>query len=127
MRIRISTADGKPLYRQIIEQVEYSVASGRLAPGDELPSIRALAEKLLINPNTVARAYRELETSGLLTKRHGSGTYVSETESPYGRKERMRILAERADGLLSVAKQMDVDFDALVELLKKRDTAMSGE
>jgi GntR family transcriptional regulator len=69
VQIHIATNDGLPIYLQIVNQIKYAVASGRLAPGDELPPIRVLAERLLINPNTVARAYRELETAGIVEKR----------------------------------------------------------
>ncbi len=66
MDIHISPHDGVPIYLQIVNQVKYLVASGRLAPGEELPAIRVLAEQLLVNPNTVARAYRELEIAGVV-------------------------------------------------------------
>ena len=65
MQIHISTSDGVPIYLQIVNQVKFLVASGRLAAGEELPPIRGLAEQLLINPNTVARAYRDLEAAGI--------------------------------------------------------------
>ena len=78
MQIHIAPNDGVPIYLQIVNQVKYLVASGRLSPGEELPPIRVLAEQLLVNPNTVARAYRELETVGVVTKRRTAGTYVSQ-------------------------------------------------
>ncbi len=66
--------------------MKYLVAAGRLAAGEQLPSVRKLAEELVINPNTVARAYRELETAGLLTTRRGTGVYVSDGQSPLARR-----------------------------------------
>src|SRR6478609_1766397 len=99
MHLRVSPTDGVPIYLQIVQQVKYLVAAGRLAPGEELPPIRVLAERLLINPNTVARAYRELETAGVVMKRRTSGTYVSTAGSPLARRERLKILAERIDAL----------------------------
>ena len=120
MQIHISTQDGVPVYLQIVNQVKYLVAAGRLAPGEEMPSVRALAEQLVINPNTVARAYLELERAGLVVKRHGSGTYVSEEGSPLARKERMKILTQRADALLAEAQHMDVALDEVLTLLKDR-------
>lgn len=120
MQIHISTADGVPIYQQIVNQVKYLVASGRLAAGDELPAIRTLAEQLLINPNTVARAYRDLETAGLLEKRRTAGTYVAEQGSPLARRERMKILSERVDALLAEARQLDVSFEDLSKLLERR-------
>ena len=81
MQIHISASDGVPIYHQIVSQVRYLIAAKRLQPGEELPPIRVLAERLTVNPNTVARAYLELERAGIVTKRHGSGTYVSEVRS----------------------------------------------
>ena len=78
VRIHISSSDGVPIYLQIVNQVKYLVASGRLAAGEELPPIRVLAERLVVNPNTVARAYRELEAAGVVEKRRTAGTFVSE-------------------------------------------------
>jgi GntR family transcriptional regulator len=125
MQIHITTADGVPIYQQIVNQVKYLVASGRLSPGDEMPPIRALAERLIVNPNTVARAYRELEAAGVVEKRRTAGTYVSEQGSPLARKERMKILTERVDALLVEARQMDVSYEELVKLLEKRNEAMA--
>ena len=126
MQIHISTADGVPIYLQIVNQVKYLVASGRLAPGDELPPIRVLAERLLVNPNTVARAYRELETAGVVEKRRTAGTYVSEQGSPLARRERMKILTERVDALLAEARQMGVEFEDLVKLAERRHATMQA-
>ena len=124
MQIHINSNDGVPIYLQIVNQVKYLVASGRLAPGEELPPIRLLAERLLVNPNTVARAYRELETAGVVVKRRTAGTYVSQNGSPLDRRERLRILTERVDALLAEARQMDVPIDQVRELIRRRDQAM---
>jgi GntR family transcriptional regulator len=120
VQIHISTHDGVPVYLQILNQVKYLVAAGRLAAGEELPSVRTLAEQLVINPNTVARAYLELERAGVVVKRHGSGTYVSEEGSPLARKERMKHLTQRADALLAEAQHMDVALDEVITLIKDR-------
>ena len=124
MQIRISTQDGVPVYVQIVNQVKYLVASGRLEAGAELPPIRTLAEQLLVNPNTVARAYRELELAGVVTKRRTAGTYVSDTTSPLARRERLKIVTERIDALLAEARQMNVATQTLIELIQERDEAM---
>lgn len=124
MQIHISSHDGVPIYLQIVNQVKYLVASGRLTAGEELPPIRTLAEQLLINPNTVARAYRELELAGVVTKRRTAGTYVSDATSPLARRERLKIIIERIDALLAEARQMNVDTDSLLELIQERDEAM---
>ena len=120
MQIHIAN-DGVPIYLQIVNQVKYLVASGRLAPGEELPPIRALAERLVINPNTVARAYRELELAGVVAKRGTAGTYVSDAGSPLARRKRLEILTERIDALLAEARQLDVDTEELIDLLRQRD------
>jgi len=124
VQIHISANDGVPIYLQIVNQVKYLVASGRLAPGEELPPIRVLAEQLLVNPNTVARAYRELETAGLVTKRRTAGTYVSDAGSPLARRQRVKILTERVDALLAEARQLDVAVDEVVELIRQQDEKM---
>ena len=131
MQMRISTHDGVPVYLQIVNQVKYLVAAQRLSPGDALPSVRKLAEQLVVNPNTVARAYRELETAGVLTTRRGAGVYVSDNGSPLARGEQMKILTERIDVLLAEARQMNVNLETLVDLLHKRSrrlpTSSPGE
>jgi GntR family transcriptional regulator len=124
VQIHLSPSDGVPIYLQIVNQVKYLVASGRLAPGEELPPIRTLAEQLVINPNTVARAYRELEVAGLVTKRRTAGTYVSAAGSPLARQERLRILTERIDLLLAEAGQMGIGLDEVVDLLREREEWM---
>src|SRR6267378_333751 len=124
MQLHISTDDGVPIYLQIANQVKYLVASGRLAPGEELPPIRVLAHQLLVNPNTVARAYLELERDGVVVKRHGSGTYVSDNGSPLARKERLKILSQRVDALLVEARHMQVSPEELIKLVKEREQSI---
>ncbi len=126
MEIRLTTADKVPIYQQIVNQVKLMVASGRLQPGEELPPIRTLALQLSINPNTVARAYRDLELEGLVAKRRTAGTYVSAAGSPLARRERLRLLRERIDALLAEARQMDVDTDELIALLRERDEILQS-
>lgn len=120
MQLHISTKDGVPIYVQIVNQVKYLVAAGRLAPGEEVPPIRVLAEQLVVNPNTVAKAYHELEREGLVTKRHGSGTYISDNGSPLARRERMKILSQRIDALLAEARHMDVPLKEIIDLVRDR-------
>ena len=125
MQLHVSPADGVPIYLQIVNQVKYLISSGRLAAGEELPPIRTLAEQLLINPNTVARAYRELELAGVVEKRRTTGTYVSGGASPLARRERLKILGRRVDALLAEARQMDVSLDDVIDLVRQRDRAMA--
>ncbi len=124
MQIHLSSNDGVPIYLQIVNQVKYLVASGRLSPGEELPAIRVLAEQLLVNPNTVARAYRELEFAGLVEKRRTAGTYVADSGSPLRRRERLKVLAQRVDTLLAEARQMDISSDDVIQMVRRRDERM---
>ncbi len=126
MQIHITTSDGVPIYQQVVNQIKFLISSGRLNSGDELPPIRVLAAQLLINPNTVARAYRELETAGIVEKRRTAGTYVSEQGSPLARRERVKILAERIDTLLAEANQMGVSIDDVMKLVQKRHEAFQS-
>jgi|SRR6516162_5657260 GntR family transcriptional regulator len=119
MQLRISAGDGVPLYLQIATQIKHMVASGRLAPGDEIPPIRVLAQQLLVTPNTVVRAYLELEREGVVQKRHGSGTYISENGSPLARKERLKIISDRIDALLMEASHLQVEPEELIRLIKE--------
>ena len=127
MQLHITPKDGVPIYRQIVNQVKYLVGSGRLAPGEELPPIRVLAEQLVVNPNTVARAYAELEHAGIVTKRHGSGTYVSDNGSPLKRAERLKILAQRADALVAEARHLEVEISELLDVVRERHRAMQSK
>lgn len=120
MQVRISDRDGVPIYVQLVNQVKYLVSSGRLAAGEKLPPVRKLAEQLLVNPNTVARAYRELEQEGIVSTRQGSGVFVAEGVSPLARREQNRVLMERIDVLLTEARQMNVDLETLVKLVRRR-------
>jgi GntR family transcriptional regulator len=127
MQIHISPNDGVPIYLQIVNQVKYLVSAGRLSPEEELPPIRTLAEKLLVNPNTVARAYRELELAGIVIKRRTTGTYVSNAGVRMGRRDRLKIITGRIDALVAEARQMDVSLPEVIELLRQRDKAMQTQ
>ena len=124
MQIHISPSDGVPIYLQIVNQVKYLVSANRLSPGEDLPPIRVLAEQLLINPNTVARAYRELELAGIVIKRRTSGTYVSNAGSRLSRRDRLKAVTQRIDALLAESRQMNFSVDEIVALLRERDTVM---
>ena len=119
--LRISQSEGTPIYLQLINQFKYLMASGRLLPGEELPPIRVLAETLVINPNTVARAYRELEIERLVEKRSTTGTFVAEGGSRLATAEQHRILTERVDSLLVEAKQFRVSTADVIALVQARD------
>ena len=120
MQIHVNQADGTPYYHQVANQIKFLVASGRLEAEEQLPSVRKLAEQLMINPNTVARAYRELESEGVVETRRGAGVFVAEGGSPLSRKEKNRLLGERIDALLIEAHQLDVSLDVLINMVRQR-------
>lgn len=124
MLIHISASDGVPIYLQVVNQIKYLVAAGRLTAGEELPPIRVLAEQLLVNPNTIARAYRELEAAGIVEKRRTAGTYVSDQGSPLARRERVKILTDRIDALVAEAMQMNIVLDDVIKLVQQRYSAL---
>jgi len=93
-RFSLDLRSGMPVYRQLIDQVRLGVASGTLAPGDQLPTVRQLAVDLAINPNTVLKAYRELELGGMLETHQGTGTFISEKKISRSDAERERQLAQ---------------------------------
>ena len=129
MHIHITPKDGVPIYRQIIQQIKYLVASGRLIAGEEMPPIRTLAKQLIINPNTVARAYRDLEAEGVVESKQGSGTRTSLNGlSPLAQQEKLSILSDRCDALVAESIQLNIERDTLVDMIKHRYDAMhTGE
>ncbi len=125
MHIEIQPRDGTPIYRQIVQQVTYQIASGQLRANHELPPIRTLAEQLVVTPNTIAKAYRELESAGLVYKRPGAGTYVADiNDSPLAEREKKRILSSRADSLLAEASQLGYSFEKVLGLLTDRQRVL---
>jgi len=125
LQIHISASDGLPIYLQIVNGVKFLIASGRLSPGDELPAIRVLAERLVVNPNTVARAYRELQVAGLVENRRTAGTYVADGPPTLTEAERKRILSERVDALLAEARQLHISTPEVIALVEERDALFS--
>ena len=107
---------GYPVYLQIQAQIERRIASGLLAAGDPLPSVRVLAKQLRINPNTVVRAYRELEYRGLVTTRHGEGTFVA--DGAPAQQSATDLVDERADAFVREARELGLDRDETVNAVK---------
>jgi GntR family transcriptional regulator len=126
MDIAINLTDGVPIYRQIVNQVKYLVASGLLRPGEELPPIRTLALQLKVTPNTIVKAYGELEISGIVHKRQGSGTYVSEGRPKLALLHRRRIIEQRIDALLAEAHQLNFSADDILRMIRERKVAMDA-
>ena len=118
--IQISSGSERPIYQQIVEQVSEAIARGGLRVGDKLPAVRALAAELVINPNTVARAYTILEQSGLVTTKTGSGTFVSDPRLRRGDAADMNILAERMDTLITRALNLGLGRREVLGLFENR-------
>jgi GntR family transcriptional regulator len=108
-----------PVYRQIIDQVRGGVASGALTPGDQLPTVRQLAVDLSINPNTVVRAYRELELGGLLETNQGTGTFISAQRIRGGEEERSRQLSQIVGDCVARAGAAGFTVEDLIEQLRE--------
>jgi GntR family transcriptional regulator len=110
---------GVPVYRQIIDQVRGGVASGSLAAGDQLPTVRQLAVDLEINPNTVMRAYRELELGGLIETHQGTGTFISDKKVEKKSAERERQLGQMVGELAARAGAAGFTVEELIERLRE--------
>ena len=120
MKFGIDLKSGVPLYRQIIEQVKFAVARGDLAPGEQLPTVRQLAVDLSINPNTVIRAYRELEIEGVIDTHQGSGTFVGTRKPRVDDLERQRMLDQILTELLARASGYGFTLNEVLEGLRQR-------
>jgi GntR family transcriptional regulator len=117
-RFRLDLHSGVPAYRQIIDQVRGAIAAGSLRVGDQLPTVRQLAVDLSINPNTVVRAYRELELGGLLETHQGTGTFISAQKLKGGEEERSRQLAQIIGDCVARAGAAGFTVEDLVEELR---------
>jgi len=120
MDFLIDLKSGVPFYRQIIEQVKFAIAGGVLAPGEQLPTVRQLAVDLSINPNTVIRAYRELEIERVLDTQQGSGTYVGRKKPRVDELEQQRMLDQILTELLARASGYGFSLDDVLEGLAHR-------
>ena len=117
-RFQLDLHSGMPVYRQIIDQVRGAIASGLLSAGDQLPTVRQLAVDLAINPNTVVRAYRELELGGLLETHQGTGTFISAQKMKRPDAERERQLAQIVGDCVSRAGAAGFTTEDLIEQLR---------
>src|SRR5687768_9002579 len=126
MDITITVTDGVPIYRQIVNQVKYLVASSLLQPGEELPPIRTLALQLKVTPNTIVKAYGELESAGVVHKRRGSGTFVAEGHPQLALGDSRRAIEQRIDALLAEAHQLNFTADDILRMVRDRKAAMDG-
>ncbi len=120
MEFRIDPKSGVPFYRQIIEQVKFAVGRGDLQPGAQLPTVRQLAVDLSINPNTVVRAYREMEIEGLLETHQGSGTFIGDRKPDVDAIERQRMLDQIITELLARASSYGLSFEDVLTGMQQR-------
>jgi len=118
-QLKLDLHSGVPVYRQIIDQVRGGMASGTLASGDQLPTVRQLAVDLAINPNTVMRAYRELELGGMLETHQGTGTFISDKKISRNNAERERQLDQVAGEIAARAGAAGFTLDELLERLRE--------
>jgi len=118
VEISIDSKSGVPLYRQIIESVKFAIARGDLGPGDRLPTVRQLAVDLEVNPNTVIRAYREMEIEGALDTQQGSGTFVTDARPEVDALERARMLDQILTELLARASGYGFTLDEVLAGLR---------
>jgi len=120
----LDTVNGAPIYRQIIQQIEYAILSGRMQPGDRLPTIRSLAVELKTNPNTIAKAYNELEIRGILATQVGSGTYISDKKPVIEEDSLKRKIREVAGKFMQEMRDLGVEkkeLPGLIESLIKEE------
>jgi len=120
MLLQIDFKSGKPVYLQLVDQIRYAAASGGLRTGEPLPSIRPLAEELRVNRNTVAKAYAELESQGVIETVPGKGCFLKESHSPFTKSVRQKILTKEIDEAVVAAHHLQVDRDAFLALVKER-------
>ena len=116
---RLDLRSGVPVYRQLIDQVTGGMASGALGPGDQLPTVRKVAVDLAINPNTVVRAYRELEIRGVLETQQGTGTFISEKKVKRDEVERQRLLNQMVNEFVGRAGAGGFSVKELIEQLRE--------
>ena len=120
MLIKIDAINGVPVYLQIAKEVKHSIAVGSLRPGEQLPSVREVALQITVNPNTVAKAYRELEAQGIVETRRGTGTFVTEKVVDITHTERREIVSELMDRAIDEARHLQISEDEMASLLLER-------
>ena len=120
MRLQLNFKSGKPVYLQIVDQVRAAVAAGSIRAGEPLPSIRPLAEELRVNRNTVAKAYTELESQGVIETIVGKGCFVRANRSPFKKDVRRKLLAESIDEAVVHAHHLQIDRSEFLRLGEER-------
>lgn len=120
MTFQVDFKTGKPVYLQLVDQIRYAAASGALRAGEPLPSIRPLAEELRVNRNTVAKAYAELESQGVIETVPGKGCFLKDGNSPFTKKVRDQLLIKEVDEAVVSAHHLQVDRADFIALVKER-------
>ena len=113
MQFRIDNASNRPVYQQIIDQIKHDIALGRLIKDEKLPTVRQLARQLAINPNTIAKAYRQLEQEGIIVTKPGAGAFVANLDSSLSRAVRKKLLSEELERIAVEAYHMQIDKGTL--------------
>ena len=120
MRLQLSFKSGKPVYLQIVDQVRSAAAAGAIKTGESLPSIRPLAEELRVNRNTVAKAYAELESQGVIETLAGKGCFIRANNSPYKKEVRLKLLTEEIDQAVVQAHHLQVAKSEFLRIADER-------
>jgi GntR family transcriptional regulator len=120
IEFKLDLKSGVPFHRQIVDQIRYGIASDRLMPGEQLPTVRELAVHLSVNPNTVRKAYSELEILGILDTQQGTGTFVSHRQVEIGEAEKERMLRQICDELVARGNQYGFTLREIVTHMQRR-------
>jgi len=120
VEFKLDLKSGVPFHRQIVDQIRYGIASDRLMPGEQLPTVRELAVHLQINPNTVRKGYSELEILGILDTQQGTGTFVSHRQVEIGEDEKERMLRQICDELVARGNQYGFTVKEIVTHMQRR-------
>ena len=118
MQIRIDNASDRPVYQQIIDQVKRDIALGRIIKNEKLPTVRQLAGQIAINPNTIAKAYRQLEQQGIIVTKAGAGAFVANLDSNLSRSVRKKLISEELERIAVDAYHMQIESQTLLEWFK---------
>src|SRR5947199_10156245 len=120
MLFQIDFKAGKPVYLQLVDQVRYAAASGVLRPGEPLPGIRPLAEELRVNRNTIAKAYLELESQGVIETVPGKGCFLADNNSPLKKQVRLKLVTEEIDAAVVQAHHLQIGREDVLRLAEQR-------
>jgi GntR family transcriptional regulator len=127
MLFQLNFKSGKPVYLQLVDQIKAAAASGAIRPGEALPSIRPLAEELRVNRNTIAKAYGELESLGVIEALPGKGCFLKENHSPLRKEIRRQLLTEEIDQAIVMAHHLQVPGGEFLQLVEERMNTLEAK